>query len=362
MIGQALLRLFPTPHYLLQPTVGLDISDRSIKFIELREKGNRPYLSRFGEKEIPEGAIVGGSIQDLSSVSRVFREIKETFGFTYATVSLPEEKAYVINLSIKGVRLSDLRESVELQIEDHVPFPASHVVFDYDVVRAQNGVIDVVVSVLPKQVVESYLNALTASEIQPLVFEIEAQAATRALIEKGSKETILIVDFGRMRSGFTIVDQGVARYSSTVAVGGDTIVRAIRDRFHIKEEVARKMKEERGLRRKIDEDLFFAITPSAGVLRDEVEKYLLYWEHHRGEEKSKRPPVNKVIITGGDANIPGFLDYLASGFDIPFVLANPWINFLSFDDAIPSISHNHVLRYTTAIGLALRRTALFSCV
>jgi len=63
-----LLKFFPVPKYLTQPAVGMDISDRSIKFMELKYKDGEFSLGRFGEREIPAGVIEGGELKEINQL------------------------------------------------------------------------------------------------------------------------------------------------------------------------------------------------------------------------------------------------------------------------------------------------------
>ncbi|KKP78420.1 MAG: hypothetical protein UR77_C0003G0027, partial [Candidatus Nomurabacteria bacterium GW2011_GWC2_35_35] len=53
MLRNSYNRFFPTPKFLLLPSFGLDISDESIKFIELVKTKDGIKVNRYGEKKIP---------------------------------------------------------------------------------------------------------------------------------------------------------------------------------------------------------------------------------------------------------------------------------------------------------------------
>ena len=59
---EILSRIFPPPRYLQMPALGMDISDRSLKFVEILEKGGALRLGRFGKRTLPEGLIEAGEI------------------------------------------------------------------------------------------------------------------------------------------------------------------------------------------------------------------------------------------------------------------------------------------------------------
>ena len=57
-----LSRFFPVPKYIEPSILGLDISDRSLKFAELVLKDGHLELEKFGSRVIPEGLIKSGEI------------------------------------------------------------------------------------------------------------------------------------------------------------------------------------------------------------------------------------------------------------------------------------------------------------
>lgn len=348
-------RSFPVPKYLRLDPAGLDISDKSVKVVKMKKDGGGLRPVYFASETIEPGLIVNGSIENKEALVVVFQKIKEKHKLEFVTVSLPEEKAYVFNVLLP-MEVKNIREALELQIEEHVPFPSDHVIFDYEILEThKNGKIIVSVSAISKQVAEDYANVLTEAGITPFAFEIEAHSLSRALVPFDDHDTYMIVDFGQTRSGFSIVSEGRVRFSSTISIGGDNVVKAIAQKFELSEQLARKMKEERGIERRGDEELFFTLTPVMSVLRDEISKFEMYWDSRKEEFGGERPHIKHIILCGGDANTPGLIDYLSSGSAIPYKLANPWINILSFDEFIPEIDSKESLRYASAIGLALRR-------
>lgn len=352
-----LLRFFPPPKFLEMPAAGLDLSDRSVKFAELVRRADGLALGRWGEREIPAGVIQAGQIKKPDELKKVLTALASQTGLNYLNVSLPEEKAYLVTMKMPPTPRRHLSESIELELEEHVPIPASQVVFDYEIIEETAEGPRLIVSVFPRDLAEEYAQAVLAAGFLPLSFEIEAQALARSVIPSGDRGTFMIVDFGSTRISFVIVSAGLVLFSSTVAIGGQDINEAVREKLGVSPEMAREIKEKRGLSRSSENrELFAAVGQLVSVLRDELAKHYLYWNTHPGDDGIRRDKIEKVFLCGGDANIPGLTEYLSAGAEVPISLANPWVNIIaSFDEAIPALPFNHSLRYDTALGLALRR-------
>src|SRR3989344_1844319 len=70
MIGDKLKKIIPPPAYLKMSAIGFDISDRSIKYVELAKKGDFFELARFGRTVLPEGLLQSGEIKNAPELKK----------------------------------------------------------------------------------------------------------------------------------------------------------------------------------------------------------------------------------------------------------------------------------------------------
>ncbi|MEK7535535.1 MAG: pilus assembly protein PilM [Patescibacteria group bacterium] len=350
-------RLFPAPRYLRLPTVGLDISDRAIKYAELVDDHNKLHLGKFGEVEIPEGAIKDGVILDQDKLANIIGLIKKDTGLNTFHISLPEEKAYLVEMEVPaGAR--DLHTAIELHLEEHVPLEVGSTIFDYEIAHrpeeSDKNTFVVAVSALEDHIAREYAEVLGKAGCKAFSFEFESQALARAVISRGAANVTMIVDIGREQSDVSIVSRGVVRLTSSISLGGNTISRAISEDLKISFEEANKLKEKEGLdRRGQERSPFDSIVRVAAILRDEIYQRLIYWDNGRARSNNK-DVVSRIVLCGGNANVPGLLEYLTSGTKVPVSIGNPWVNILSFNESVPAITSRESLKYCTALGLALR--------
>lgn len=338
------------------PMVGLDISDVSMRFVELVEKRKGYVIGRFGERAIPRGIIESGEIKKPSELRVIFSDIQKIYKLEFVSVSLPEEKAYLFELRLPAIKYDDIRGAIELVLEEHVPIKVDEVIFDYDIIKEDEAFIDVSVSAVSRLLVDGYLEAFSESGIIPVAFEVEAHSIARSVIPEKDKGTFMTVDFGKTRTGITIISEGAVQFTSTVPVGGISLIEAIAKNLKVPYDEAEKIKHEQGISdRNTDEDLSLAFMSTVSILRDEIIKHQTYWQGHNDDYGKKRPMIQKIYLCGGDSNLTGFASYLASGLSSPVELANAMVNVNTLDAYIPEISFSDSLRYATALGLALRR-------
>lgn len=359
MARSSFYKLFPVPEFLEMPAVGIDISDSSVRFAELSETRKGLVLGNYGERSIPEGAVISGEVKNKEALKKVFSELSTDLKNHFVVVALPEEQAYLLELNIATEQKSQVRGLLELQLEENVPIPPAEVVFDYDIAPERHmhkGAMQVAVSAVQRSLVDSYSEIFQGTGLTPVAFEVEPESIARAVIPAGDKGTYMITDFGRTRTGISIVSEGAVSFTSTVAIGGYSLTKAIAKELNLSLEEAEKIKRENGfVRTEENEKLFAVLMSTVSILRDELIRHYNYWHAHPNVYGERRDPVSKVILCGGDSNLNGFTEFLAMGLHAPVELANVMQNVNSFDQYVPEIAFSDSLRYATAVGLALRR-------
>ncbi len=347
-------KFFPAPKFLVVPSFGLDISDESLKYVELLDTVNGIRMGRYGERIIPAGIIESGKIKDPKRMEEILATLRKEVGITSVRVSLPEEQVYLFQLKLAKVGLNNIKEGIELALEDHVPIRAEDAIFDYETVEENEQNLEVQVSTIPESVLENYLSIFGHSNIKVQSCELEAQAISRAVIKDGDLGTYMLVDFGKKRTGIFIVSKGLVMFTFTLDLGGAMLTEMIQKTTKLSFEEADKMKQEYGLQRNLEnKEIFSVLLNSISVLRDEIVKHFIFWQTHKDEEGKSNPPIEKIIFCGGDSNLVGLADYISVSMKTPVEMANVWVNISNEKDYVPEMSFRQTLAFATAIGLAL---------
>ena len=347
---------FPPPEFLQMSAVGLDISDASLRFVELLETRKGLVIGRFGYRAIPRGIIESGEIKKAADFRAILIDIKKQHNLEFVAVSLPEEKAYLIDINIPAMKYSEVRGAIELGLEEYIPLKNSDAIFDYEIVEETGSSFRVSVVAMPRVLVDGYLEAFSGTGITPVAFEVEAQSIARSVIPVSNDRAYMIVDFGKTRTGISIVLGQSVKFTSTILVGGDSVTASIAKNLNISHEEAERVKRgELAVVEADTEKLSLALVSAISILRDEIEKHRSYWQTRVDDRGEKNPLVEKIYLCGGDSNLKGFVDSISLGLDIPVELANVLVNVNSLDQYVPEISFGDSLGYATALGLALRR-------
>jgi Tfp pilus assembly PilM family ATPase len=315
---------FPTPKFLEMSSVGIDISDQAIRFIEIHhgEFGHqRFHLKSFGEKKIPDGVVTAGTINKPEEIKKLLNEIRKEHGFKFASVSLPEEKGYLFKTELPNIEEKYFAENIELRLEENVPIDATKSVFDYKLIQPRaGGHTEAVVTVVPNKIIDIYADLFAGSFLVPVSYELVTQAVARAVVPEGELGARLIIYVGDVRTGFGIVNDGVLQFTSTINVGRATNPADVEKR--------------------------------QALLKDEIVKLKLYWQ---GRNENDADLIKKVFLSGKAAVAPGLRESLAEAAGCPVDLANVWVNVFDFGEHIPEMSLEDSLDYAPVIGLAISR-------
>ncbi|MBU3925927.1 pilus assembly protein PilM [Patescibacteria group bacterium] len=353
-----ILKYFPVPAYLRMPAMGIDISDKSFKYIELKKDKDFFYVSRYGTKVIPNGIIESGEIKQKDKLIDFLKSVNKELGVEFINVSLPEEKAFISRIKLPFMKENDIRGALEFQMEEHIPLSLSDAIFDFEVIKKEkdkNGNILISMSAYPKSLVEDYRDVFMSAGFMPLAFEMETQSFARAMVPSGDNDSYFLVDFGQTRISFAIVSEGRIQFTSTIKIGGEKLDEALAKNLNIDTFKAEDLKKEKGLRKaKNNEKVFNALLSIISVVKDEINRHIIYWNSHLNELEKNNKRIKKILLCGGDSNLFGFPEFISYELKLPVELSNPWINIISFENYVPEIELRESLIYTVALGLALR--------
>lgn len=350
-------RFFPLPNTLRCQSLGLDLSDRSLKYAKLNN--NQTSVISIGERELPPGLISGGKIINQHDLVENLRELRSLVHGFYIAVALPEELSFTFPLRLPRLkRKADLQDAIAAQLEEHVPINLAEAVFDFELLSNttdNQGEVIVLVSACTQALTSSYCQAVEAAGFIPTVFELEMTAAGRAVIPPSSTETVLLIDFGKTRTSLAVISRGQTVLSATVAgLSGDALTRAIQKHLGLTVPEAEKLKIERGLwRPSQDQRLPMSIIPILSALRDEITKFEDYWSKQEEIFGTEWQPISQIVLIGGQAALPGLVEYFAAGTKPITLAGNVWQRVLDSEKVLPPIPRRESYRYAAAIGLAL---------
>lgn len=356
--------IIPPPSYITLPSVGVDISDTSMKYISflptLNHKKHR-VLKLWGDIEISANSLNRGDVLNPKQLIDTLREFKNITKADFIRVSLPEERAYIFETELKNnVPKKEIQSLLEFRLEENVPIAVRDTIFDYDLLPKEDATdqtIRVVVAAYQKDTIMTYYEACLEAELTPISFEVEAQAMARAVVPRNTNDTTMLIDFGKTRTGVGIIKHGILLYTSTIDIGGGQLSQVLRRVLgDVAESELTNIKNTSGLIRGVeDSKIYDSLIPTISVIKDEIASRMQYWHNREGNRTAGRR-IKKIILCGGSANLKGLPEYLSEALGVSCARSNVWENAFPANIFVPPIEKNYSYGYATAIGLALNST------
>lgn len=347
---------------------GLDISDLSLKIVKLKKKRGGFGLASFGEQKIKPGIIEEGEVKNEDALADAIKEgISKVQGEKLRTkhvvCSLPEEQGFLQVIQMPKIRKEELEKAVLYEAENYIPLPINEVYIDSQIIPPIYNHLDhtdVLVVAFPKRIIDPYISSLKKAGLQPRVLELESLSVARALIKNGViPSTLLLIDLGFARTGFTFFSGYSLRFTSSIPISGQGLTEAIAKDLGVNRGKAEKLKFKYGFegKRVQGKKVQKALDPYLTDLVNQIKKHLSFHQSHTFHEHL--PPgekgVREILLCGGGASLKGLPQFLNDQLKIPVKLGNPWVNILSNPQKGSSkLPLEKSLGYTTVLGLALR--------
>jgi type IV pilus assembly protein PilM len=377
---------------LKEKAFGLDISDSAIRVAQAKKTKKGFEIVSLAEKALPPGLVVSGRLQEVSKVAAFIKAaLKEAVGEKITTpfvaLSLPEESSFLQIIQLPLMKEAEAKKAAKFQAENFIPLSLEQVYFDAEIIKPLNNHLnhlDVLIVAFPKNLANSYLEAVKAAGLIPKILEVESIAISRALIKNElSFKPVMIIDFGANRTRMVIFSGRSVRLTSAILVGSRLLTEKIAQFLNLSFEEAEKMKLNygfsisqkvilKGQKKLPDSDLILfnqellpenkiaeALVPPLVDLLQQLKRYLNFYQtrsfHDHLLPEYQSSGVEKVILSGGGSNLKGFSEFLSSGLNLPVELGNPLINFNPpFLKSVFNFSAAKLRGFATALGLALR--------
>lgn len=315
-------RLFAPPRFLAMPAPGIEISDAFVRALFFYGTPGNVRIAWWEEAALPAGAVVGGAISDKRAVVEVLKKMRIARRFNFAHIALPEQQAYLFEISVPAVSAEDARAAIEERLEEYVPMRAPEAVFDFDTARASRGSVVTErlfrVAVTQRRTSEMYVSVCAEAGIAPLSFDSEANAVARAVVGARDRRALLVVHLSEDDAGLYIASAGAVRFASTAPLSAEKLA---------------------------------SDSAAEEALASEAARVRAFWDEHRA---GKSRMIEGVVACGRGAALPRILSALSSALRLPVEPAVVWENALSIERAVPPMPRDESLRFAVPAGLALR--------
>lgn len=291
--------------------VGLDISDTSLKLVQLKKKGSKIKIQAIGRVELPIGTIEKGEIKNQKAFLESLEKLiyKPKFGNITSNefvACLPESKTYIELIKISKSP-NQVENVIESEMEKYFPIPSNDLYYDWQIMGEDKNNYFVLIGAAEKSVIHQYTTILNKAKISIVALEIESVAICRSLlIEELPKTKIkqfknyIIIDIGSNRTNLIVYAKNTIIFSVSIPASGKEITNKIAEILEISEEQAEKAKIICGLDETIAKGIIKKIlAKTLNTINERVESALEFYNNNY----ENFGPINEIILSGGGSNI-----------------------------------------------------------
>lgn len=357
-------------------TLGIDIGTSAIKMVELTREGGRFKLLNYGifQLENQEEAIQTSQkitkLPDQAIIWGIQEVIKQAKLKSTATIaSIPSFSTFSTVISLPYLSEKDLAKTIPFEAKKYIPLPLSDVVIDWSIINltpltnkstGEGGfnesstsapgrsvpMVEIFLAAVPKHEAERYKKITNGAGLNLTALELENIGLIRSLVGN-DQSPLAVVNIGGRSTSILVVDKGYERINHNYELGGFEITKSISKSMGVSLSRAEELKKTVGLESDGVKVVSEAMLSLIDMMVFETKKTISTYE------TSKNIKIQKVILVGGLANMPNFLNYFKNKLGLEVSLGNPFAR-LVYPKEISALTNELGPVFAIAIGLAMR--------
>jgi type IV pilus assembly protein PilM len=339
--------------------VGLDIGTSSVKAIQLKRAGRGFELIHLGIAAIPPETIVDGVIMDADAVASTINQIfaENAIKTKEVAVAVSGHSVIVKKIRMTQMKEEELRESIQWEAEQYIPFAIEDVNIDFQIIgpaAAGSQEMDIMLVAVKKDIVNDYQAIISSAGLHTAVVDVDAFALENAYTiayEIKRDELVALVNLGAAVMTINILKNGVSAFTRDSVFGGSRYTEAIQKGLGLSYDQAEKLKMGQEVEARTFADAKPMIAEVNNELVGEIRRSFDFFRSSSQDEQ-----IHKLVLSGGSALLPGVLEFLSQGLEIPGEIANPLRNIKAdpkkFD---PEYLEFIAPQTAISVGLAVRQ-------
>ena len=343
--------------------LGVDIGTTSIKVVEIQEGKKAPRIVNYGILE-SSGYLARANQALQTSGLKIFEEdavallkalIKEIGTSTKDVIaSLPPFDVFMTLVDFPAMEAKDVAKALVYQAKQYVPMPLSEVALDWMKIadyQDEKGFAHqkILLISVPQEQIKKYQRMFAAAGLRLNALEIESLSIARLFA--GDPTPTTIVDIGSRSTDIIFMEKGVLAWSAQSDIAAFSLTQALATSLGINPMRAEELKKERGiLGTGPNYELSTIMMPFLDAIINEVKRATYSYR----QQFPMATAAERIVLTGGGANLSGIEKYFEKEFGIPVVKAAPFSRFECPDRILPFIPELGA-PMAVALGLGMKQ-------
>ncbi|MCL4208789.1 type IV pilus assembly protein PilM [Patescibacteria group bacterium] len=320
------------------PALALDIGSYTIKAIA-GKPGKSVVVDKVVETFNTNGIIIPTDDPQTEKLVETIGNLISDHKLPTTDVRLSLPESIISTKIINMPRLSDaeLSSAIGWQAEQYIPIPPEELTLEYKVLyrpeKADNNEqMRVLLIGTRKTLVDKFIMVFNYLGIEPTLLETQILSVVRSLHFETIDPTTLIVHMGANTTTLAVVHQGELAFVFNHMSGSQTLTKTLQSAVGLDADQAEQYKRQYGL----DPSQFqgkvqTALLPAVKVLTDAMQKAIRFFIN-----QNPTANVQRVLLSGGGVQLPGFVPHLANILGTEVMLATP---FAASTGNIPEANH-----------------------
>lgn len=344
--------------------LALSIGASKLALAEFQFKeGQPPRLVNYGIA--PLGVRPDGESDISAYVIAGIRDLMQENGIKPAPLmmTLSGQMVFPRYVRLPAVSKDKLRQMLQYEAEQNVPFPINEVVWDYQFVgEAEAGEQNAMIVAVKTEMVAMLTDCVESAGLDPVLVDVAPLALYNCVRcnYPDADGCTMVLDIGARSTNLVFIEEGRV-FSRSIPVAGNAITNEVAKSFSIGVDEAEALKKKHavvalgGVYAMSDNEVAEKVSK---IVRNVVTR--LYAEVNRSisfyrSQQSGSPPA-RVLLTGGTSIIPNMDTFFREKLKIDVDYLNPFENIPVGGRVDPDQAAVDFYQLAEVVGLALRRS------
>jgi Tfp pilus assembly PilM family ATPase len=288
--------------------LGVDISDRSIEFVETSGLENFFHVVHKGRTVLPAGLVERGVIKDRPKLLKIVNDLlnSNTIHDRDHNVffGLPESQLYTHTFSTTLNKNDDYEEVIDKEIKSIVPLDSFIPIFVSSAKKINDTTTQITTISSESGIISDWFLFFKELGFQKVFASSETLALFEGLNLKKEALPVCVVDIGTVITNCSFFDENGLQFSFSVNVGGDTLTKIISDSEKIPIEEAEKKKNSTPLD-KLDPKTLEAMKKFCfDKITSAIKEAASFCARKKGFT------TKSVVVIGGVSEVPGVAEHI----------------------------------------------------
>jgi type IV pilus assembly protein PilM len=233
--------------------IGLDISDLSLKIVQLNKVRDKVEIQAIGRISLNQGLIEDGEIKDQAKVIEAIKKLlaNPKFGKVSSDeiiACLPETKTFIKLIEVAKTT-NPIEEIISSEIEKYIPMSIDEIYYDWQVIENHSSKQLILIAAAPQEIVNQYIELINQAKLSTAALEIEPITICRSILAEESKKfkgeknkNYIIIDFGAKRTSLVVYSKNTILFTVSMPIAGINITNDIAKTLDLDTSQAEKAK------------------------------------------------------------------------------------------------------------------------